>query len=253
MSEKEKSEIPGPMSDADIREAMASRDIIIKPFSDESLTPVGYDLRVGDEGWIWTKKGLRSVNIRDKNSIVLEPGDNALIVTMEDVSLSKRIRGTIHAKVSVSSLSFMDNSTTIDPTWGNKGGFLLIHMANIGMLSLELKHGEPFCTVLFSRLVTPAEGENLKEGKREDIRKRIDQMIRDRRERSKGHKLLTMLKSDLGVIICSLLVGFGGTVLMIYLSTLIFPNLSPEVRVAAFFVSGPTISAGLMTVLTRRR
>jgi dCTP deaminase len=241
------------MSDADIAEAIRNNEIIINNFSPNSLTPVGYDLCVGDDGWIWTRKGLSHVEIKDKKVITLEPGDTALITTMEDIRISKKIMATIHSKVSLSSLGLSHISTTIDPGWGNKhGGLLLIQISNIGRISLDLNHGEPFCTVIFYRVITEANLDNQKAGSRDDVVQMIKKFIKDRKDRSRRRRLLSVVRSKLGMIILSLLAGYGGMATALSISSIFYPSLGFEMLVEWFFLCGTALSAAFMAVSIRR-
>ena len=250
MSSKRTPLPPGPMSDADINEAKRNNEITISNFSSDSLTPVGYDLCVGDDGWIWTRKGLSHVEIKDRKVITLEPGDTALIATKEDIRLSKKIMATIHSKVSLSSLGLSHISTTIDPGWGNiKGGLLLIQISNIGRISLDLKHGEPFCTVIFYRVITEANLDNQKAGSRDDVVQMIKKFINDRKERSRGRRFLSIARSKLGIIILSLLAGYGGMATALFISSIIYPSLGFEKFVEYLFLCGTALSAAFMAFM----
>jgi deoxycytidine triphosphate deaminase len=51
------------LSDADIRiELQQNKGIIIEPFNEESLTSVGYDLRVGEKCFSWNKQCIFEIN-----------------------------------------------------------------------------------------------------------------------------------------------------------------------------------------------
>src|SRR5947207_1538028 len=69
------------MTEVDIQSAMKGGDISIDPFESKSLSAIGYDLRVGDDGWIWGRRTKRYLNIKKDGHITLRPNETALILT----------------------------------------------------------------------------------------------------------------------------------------------------------------------------
>ncbi len=138
-------------SDEDIKKAMKdyqnnSEDgLFIEDFDNNSLTPVGYDLRVGEEGYSWKRKEI--INIKQDGKVQIEAHDTLVIRTLESLSLSRKVSATIHSIVSkVIPKGLSDISTTIDPGWTGK---LLISVHNNRDSSTELLYGERLCTVCF--------------------------------------------------------------------------------------------------------
>ena len=142
------------LTDTDIREQIeirtndSTKGISIEPFGDKYLTPVGYDLRIGIKGFSWNNK--RVIDIEQEKRIEIEPKDTVVIETLESVSLSKEIAGTIHSMVSQTvSQGLSHISTTIDPGWTGK---LLISIHNYRDCSIELEFRDSFCTVCFHKV-----------------------------------------------------------------------------------------------------
>jgi deoxycytidine triphosphate deaminase len=138
-------------SDRDIEDARelnqqdADKGILITPFSNKCLTPVGYDLRVGNEGFSWQKKTV--FNIEQEGKITIDANDIVVVRTLEDIHLSKKIGATIHSIVSLVALDRLSHiSTTIDPGWQGK---LLISIHNYGDRSVELEFRQRLCTICF--------------------------------------------------------------------------------------------------------
>ncbi|MGL4497691.1 MAG: dCTP deaminase [Planktothrix sp.] len=138
-------------SDVDITKEIENRQnnqeegISIHPFEQKSLTPVGYDLRVGDRGFSWKNKKI--VDIKQDGKIVIEPNDTVVIQTLESVSLSKKIGATVHSMVSrVITEGLSHISTTIDPGWTGK---LYISIHNFRDVDIELNFTQTLCTVCF--------------------------------------------------------------------------------------------------------
>jgi len=72
------------LSDADIQRAISDREISIAPFSEDSLTPNGYDLSVGE-------LKIPSMNLDITNGKIEIPEHTRFLVgTLEKVSLGKR-------------------------------------------------------------------------------------------------------------------------------------------------------------------
>ena len=158
---------------------MEKGEIKITDFEEKCLTPVGYDLRVGEFGFSWKKRHF--LNVGKEREIVIEPGDTVLISTLEDVSISRAVAGTIHSKVSLVSYGFTHISTTVDPGWRGK---MLIQIGNTRRIPLTLKYGDPFCTLVFYKTETPAEMPSVKPPERSDIIRWIAFMVEEEKKKN---------------------------------------------------------------------
>lgn len=154
------------LSDEDIKkELQDSKEIIIEPFEENSLTPIGYDLRVGEKWFYWKRKCI--FEIKNDNSIKIERNDTVVIETYESVQLSKRFGATIHSMATqVIRRGLSHISTTIDPGWTGK---MLISLHNNLDRDIELKFKENFCTVCFYQLRSEAKKDIGKSPGRTDI------------------------------------------------------------------------------------
>lgn len=118
----------GFMNDREIRKAMDEEELVICPYQDKNLTPVGYNLtfsrfiislhkrvfvRLHKEGTEWC--------------FYLRPKETVLVLTMESIWVSKYIGGTFHSKVSLVTYGLGHISTTLDPGWQ---GQLLVPLNN---------------------------------------------------------------------------------------------------------------------------
>jgi deoxycytidine triphosphate deaminase len=239
----------GSLSDSGISAAISNKEIEILHDSSDSFTPVGYDLRVGKKGWIWTEKNLKQVEIEQKGSIELEPGDTALIVTIEEVILGDRISGTIHAKVSLSSLGFSILPTTVDPTWGHiNGGFLLIQISNVSQINLRLEYEEPFCTVLFYRNTSKASKINKKPGGFDDICKAIVEFEKERFNRT-TEKFRSAIVSWPTLLAISFLLGYALTFASLAVSMVFIPSINLASALAPILGGGAALGGGIFGVL----
>ncbi|MDC0834757.1 hypothetical protein POG22_17355 [Geitlerinema sp. CS-897] len=151
------------LTDTDIKEILVfsenrwnddDRKLLIKGGSEECITPMGYDLRVGEFGKkLIERKHL--VDIGQKQSVFIKPGDTALIATLESIKMPKdgSISALILSKVSQVSRGLSNVSTKIDPGWSE--GELLVPVQNLSRETIKLKYKEKFCTVVFIKNVSP--------------------------------------------------------------------------------------------------
>jgi dCTP deaminase len=175
-------------SDEDIKKAMTnyrnnSEDgLFIEDFDNNSLTPVGYDLRVGEERFSWKRKEI--INIKQDGKIPIEANDTVVIRTLESLSLSRKVSATIHSIVSkVIPKGLSDISTTIDPGWTGK---LLISVHNNRDSSTELTYGECLCTVCFYKVGLTSKINRGTSNNRDDIWEQLKDKAREEEARIKN-------------------------------------------------------------------
>ena len=148
-------------SDKDIRKALG-KDIVIDPFTEESLTPIGYDFRVGS--YVFSlEHGLLEARA---GSYALPAKSTVQILTREALWVSSRLAGTFHSKVSLVSKGLSHVSTTLDPQWY---GPLLITLRNNTDKPISIREGDEFVTLVFSRVRTPTRLPHRKDPYRSDI------------------------------------------------------------------------------------
>ncbi|NQU80593.1 MAG: hypothetical protein HQ543_03645 [Bacteroidetes bacterium] len=154
------------LSDLDIKK-MLGREIVIEPFVKGLLTPIGYDFTVG--GFIFSLEHglLNTVN----GEYEIPSKSTVQILTKESLWVSSMIGGTFHSKVSLVSKGFSHISTTLDPGWY---GPLLITIRNNTDGVINMKPGDSFVTLIFSKLETPTKSPHFKPEFRKDIL--LDQM-----------------------------------------------------------------------------
>ena len=148
-------------SDVDIRKALG-KDIVIEPFSESSLTPIGYDFTVGE--FIYS---LEHGMLEPQDGIIeIPPHSTIQILTKESLWVSGRVGGTFHSKVSLVSRGFSHVSTTLDPGWY---GPLLITIRNNMDKHQKLKKLDAFVTLIFFSMTTPTTMKHFKPEFRKDI------------------------------------------------------------------------------------
>ncbi|NWF61163.1 MAG: hypothetical protein HXY43_18375 [Fischerella sp.] len=125
-----------------------NKPLLIEHGSDDCLTPMGYDLRVG--GFYKTFIAKPNLDtLEEGKSVVIKPGDIALIGTYERLRMPQdgSISALILSRVSQVSRGLSNISTKVDPGWAE--GELLIPVQNFSRDVIELKHKEKFCTIIF--------------------------------------------------------------------------------------------------------
>ena len=167
------------LGDEDIRARISSQDIAISNFEEESLTAVGYDLRIGEKGFSWKK--LQELVVGKGNPLRIEPHDTIVIETYESVRLSKNISGTLHTMATLTLRRGLSHiSTTVDPGWAGK---LLISLHNNLDTPVELNFKDIFCTMCFYQLHSEARKDVGRPPNRKDIWDELLDKARDERDR----------------------------------------------------------------------
>lgn len=149
------------LTDVDIKKFLG-RDIVIEPYSENSLTPIGYDFTVGDFAFSLETGLLNPVD----GAYVLPPKNTIQVLTKESLWVSSRIAGTFHSKVSLVSKGLSHISTTLDPGWY---GPLLITLRNNTENDFPLRVGASFVTLIFSKVISPTKSPHFKPEFRKDI------------------------------------------------------------------------------------
>ncbi|WP_286268951.1 dCTP deaminase [Thalassotalea hakodatensis] len=148
------------LCDKDIQELLKQESIIISPMPDESMiSGVSVDIRLGNEFRVFqdhtapyidlsgqkesVQKAMNSVMsdeivIPDGEAFFLHPGELALAVTHESVTLPDNIVGWLDGRSSLARLGLMVHVTAhrIDPGWS---GQIVLEFYNSGKLPLALR------------------------------------------------------------------------------------------------------------------
>ncbi len=118
----------GFLNDREIRKALGEEELVICPYQDKNLTPVGYNLSFSR--FIISLHNKAFVRLHKEGSewcFYLKPKETVLVLTMESIWVSKYIGGTFHSKVSLVTYGLGPVSTTLDPGWQ---GQLLVPLNN---------------------------------------------------------------------------------------------------------------------------
>ena len=149
------------LTDQDIQKLLG-KDIVIEPFLEDGLTPVGYDFHIGD--FIYSlEEGL----LEPKDGFYELPAKSTIqILTKESLWVSSRIGGIFHSKVSLVSQGLSHIATTLDPLWY---GPLLITLRNNNNKPFLINESAAFVTLLLFKVATPTKTPHYKPAFRQDI------------------------------------------------------------------------------------
>lgn len=196
------------LTDTDLRpllttapEAVGVATLHVCPFSEESLTPAGYDLRVGTR--CTSKRKARTVTGEEGDTFDLPPYDTCLIETLETIGMprDRSLTGMIVSTVTMASRGLSHISTSVDADWS---GRLLIVVHNHSSSALKLKVGERLCTLmLFTNRSASTKLCGVFDGRDDIFRK---QFIQEGRREIRSRRLLRWL--PLSIIPASVLIGF---------------------------------------------
>lgn len=148
------------LTDTDLRECICTQNdwtdktkIHIYPYEEECLTPVGYDVRVGNQYASALDSAIYKIGKADK--VIIKPQDTVLINTLENIEMptDRKLSAFITSKVSKVSKGLSHISTNIDPDWR---GNLLIAIHNPSNRIIELEYEDAFCTLNFITNKSPS-------------------------------------------------------------------------------------------------
>lgn len=140
------------LSDKDILAAREAGEIAIEPFDKGCLTAVGYDLRLGLYGVSLTKQ--QDIDIARNNGIRIAPRETVIVLSLEEIRLSRSIAGTVHSQVKRLNKGLQAISATADPDWR---GHALLHLTNNLDKEVFIPNEETIATICFHRLDTPTD------------------------------------------------------------------------------------------------
>lgn len=136
-------------TDIDLRR-YNERWFVTYPLCDTSITPAGYDLRIGaavvlrnndppEAELVFSEHGL------NVEKIEIPPNSSLLVVTREFVWLSGRVSGLLFCRGSYATLGVSIAATTIDPNWS---GQMVMRINNVNQhRGIEIFTAQPFCTM----------------------------------------------------------------------------------------------------------
>lgn len=161
------------LSDGDIKKALQDKTIKIAPplDLDTQLGSCSIDLRLGNvfrvfehskHAYIdpsqkdYSNEITRQIVLQDNDKFIMQPGDFALAVTMERVTIAPSLLGRLEGRSSLGRLGIVVHSTAsiFDPGWD---GNPVLELGNLGRMAVALTVGMRICAMTFEQLSSPAE------------------------------------------------------------------------------------------------
>jgi len=165
------------LCDTHIEEYLDAGKIVINPRpAQSSISGVSVDIRLGNEFRVFSehttpyidlsgpkdevsgaldKVMSEAIIIAEKDAFFLHPGELALAVTYEDVTLPDNVVGWLDGRSSLARLGLMVHATAhrIDPGWSGK---IVLEFYNSGKLPLALRPKMTIAALNFEVLSAPA-------------------------------------------------------------------------------------------------
>lgn len=140
------------LSDQQIKEAIASKEIEINPYEEDQIEPATYDMRIGKFGV--TSSSKKKTNIEEHGYILLEPGDFGVIEIYEQLRLGNQFaaRFGLRSKYARKGL-IATTGTQIDPGYN---GRLIIGVMNLTPKKISLPYKDDLVSVEFHKLEKPS-------------------------------------------------------------------------------------------------
>lgn len=143
-----------PMSDVEIREALANREVSITPFDPKMLQPASYDLKVGKLAATVPENGEPRINLEKQGVLLIAPYAPAVVFTMEELKLSLSYTGRFGLKSGLARRGVTASvGVQIDPGFH---GPLSVTLLNHTPTPVMLNYGQDFLTLELQKLNVPA-------------------------------------------------------------------------------------------------
>lgn len=157
------------LSDRDIKRALADKKIGLEPMFEGALQPASVDLHLDKKFLVFRNTAhafidvkepiadlMEEVEISESRPFVIHPGEFALGVTVERVTLAADMVGRLEGKSSLGRIGIIVHATAgfIDPGNSLKP---TLELHNIGNLPVKLYYNMPIAQIAFMPLSSPAE------------------------------------------------------------------------------------------------
>lgn len=137
-------------SNNDLKRTINKKDIVICPLVKTSITPLGYDISIGEIITLSSDNKIKLVKVNGK--IEIPPKSLNIVVAKEFIWLSKNVVGTLHSRGTLAARGIFTNSTNVDP---NFAGQMVMSLYNLSDKTVILEEGSPFITLIFHSILTP--------------------------------------------------------------------------------------------------
>lgn len=124
---------------------------LLDPFGGKNcLTPIGYDLRVGDTIYLLTSSDKK--DLKPGKSVEIPPKERFAVESLEKVILDEKMFAFIFTRISLLWEGLTSLGTRIDPGFQDK---LILIFSNDSSKSIRLTHGQRICNVMVFKYEDP--------------------------------------------------------------------------------------------------
>lgn len=138
----------GILSDADILKSIAADQIGISNYSEKSLTPNGYDLRISEISLQGSEEVYR------EGTVKIPAGRMFFVSTVESVKLPDNVCAQLWMRTSYIRKGIMATFGKIDAGFQ---GTLTLGAFNAGQKEIEIPIGDRFCQIVFESMDSASE------------------------------------------------------------------------------------------------
>jgi dCTP deaminase len=157
------------LSDRDIRAAIDSGDVTIRPYDPRDLQPSSVDLHLDRSFRVFRNNRYPYIDVRapqpdltellrvaDEEPFILHPGEFVLGQTLEWVELPVDLVARLEGKSSLGRLGLLIHSTAgyVDPGWK---GNLTLELSNVANLPIALYYGMKIGQISFFQMSSPVD------------------------------------------------------------------------------------------------
>jgi len=141
------------LTDAEIRTAISDGLMGIDPLDDALLLGASYDMRVGAEAYVSGSDEV--VDISNKGLVIVDPGEFAMITTLERIRCGPQVAGQIGLMSDFARQGLvLLSGPQIDPGFE---GIWIVRVTNLAPRRVTLPYKAPFLTVQLFKLAEPVE------------------------------------------------------------------------------------------------
>src|SRR5580765_6309998 len=157
------------LSDRDIRAAIESGEVVVRPYDPADLQPSSVDLHLDRRFRVFRNNRYAFIDVRapqpdltelltieDDEPFILHPGEFVLGQTLEWVELPVDLVARLEGKSSLGRLGLLIHSTAgyVDPGWK---GNLTLELSNVANLPIALYFGMKIGQISFFAMSSPVE------------------------------------------------------------------------------------------------
>ena len=157
------------LSDHDIGLALASGEIVIRPYDPKDLQPSSVDLHLDRRFRVFRNNRYPYIDVRkpqpdlteiveigDEDPFILHPGEFVLGQTLEWTELPNDLVARLEGKSSLGRLGLLIHSTAgyVDPGWK---GNLTLELSNVANLPIALYYGMKIGQISYFRMSSPVD------------------------------------------------------------------------------------------------